>query len=429
LSDIPLRARRFKGITSFSGVEQVLERALPMVKVSVGSLSLPTRLATHRIVADDVRSPRNLPLRDMSHLDGFAVRSVDLASASESAPIPLKIQGIIGPGEVGGPLKPGAAVRIFTGGYLPEGADAVVPQEEALVEGGVVYVSTRVRALENVVPAGSDVRSGEVVARRGEALSASKVSLLEALGVYEVRVRAEPRVSILSFGDELTDDPLEAEAGKVLNTHAVLVSEMVKAMGCLVVGSRIVPDREGEVSRALDEALKSSDMVITIGGSSVGDIDLVATELQRRSEFFLQGLRLQPGRVGGVAVAGGKPVVMLPGLIHSALNVFNYIAAPILTHISGASLGQFIIEVEASMSESVELTRWIDFRRVVWVSLGRHGAGYAARPNIADASNISSIARSHGFVEVPPNKPRIDEGERVTVRIPLWLLRGVFTGA
>lgn len=360
----------------------------------------------------------------MSHVDGFAARSCDTERASEDSPVGLSVAGTVRPGESGGRIEAGQAFRIFTGGYLPEGADTVIPQEDVVAGGEVVYVTRPYATLENVVPSGSDVMRGQVIAKKGEVLAVTKASLLETLGVYEVTVSEAPRVSILSFGDELTDDPAEAERGKILNTHALTVSEMVRALCCDVVRMLIVPDKPEAVSDAISESVEDSHCILTIGGSSVGDIDLVGTELRRRSELFIQGLKLQPGRVGGVAVVDGKPVIMLPGLIHSTVNVFNYLAAPILAHILEMSLNQLVLNVEASMNESVELQRWLNFKRVVWVTLRIRGDGkYEAYPNVADASNISSISKSHGFIEVPPGKSFISLGERVSVRIPLWITR------
>lgn len=417
---------RFRGIQHFSDVESVLSQILPQLRVESEWMKLRTRLAVGRVLAADVYAPRDLPPFHMSHMDGFAVRSADLAGASERAPVSLVVEGSIGPGEHGRRLTPGSSFRIHTGGYLPEGSDSVVPQEDVSTDGKKIYVTRPYEPLENVVPAGSDVMRGQLVASRGEILTPVKASLLEALGVYWVDVRLPPRVSILSFGDELTDNPEEVGRGKILNTHAVVVSGMARALGCEVVRASIFRDRSEDVAEAIGGSLADSNCILTIGGSSVGDIDLVASELRRRSQIFIQGLKLHPGRVGGVALVQGRPVIMLPGLIHSTINVFNYLAAPILALMQGMNLSQLMLEVEAYMAEQVSFHRWIDFRKIVWVTLKREaGAKYLAYPNMADASNISSIARSHGFVEAAPNKTHLDSGEVVSVKIPLWVTRSI----
>lgn len=421
------REWRYRGISRFSEVEEVLSEATRRIAVKLGTVSLRPRYAVGRALAEDVFSRIDLPPFHMSHVDGFAARSSDLTLATEDAPVGLVVEGHIGPGESGGRVEPGRTYRIHTGGYLPEGADTVIPQEDVFTDGSKIYVSRPYRPFENVVPAGSDVRRGQLLARKGDVLSAAKASLFETLRIYEVSVHEAPRVTILSFGDELTDNPSEAESGKkILNTHAVLVSQMVRALGCELVGNAIVPDRPEAVGSAIDQGIRNSHCVLTIGGSSVGDIDLVGAELGRRAELFIQGLKLQPGRVGGVALIDGKPLVMLPGLIHSTVNVFNYLAAPILLYMLEASIEQFVLKVDAYLAEAVEFQRWIDFRRIVWVTLRRRdGEGYEARPNVADASNISSITYSHGFIEVPPNKMALAKGEKVVVRIPLWLTRSI----
>jgi len=426
LSDTSLRGRRYKKISEFREVEEVLAEVIPRIRVKPAVVTKRTRSAVGCILASNVYARRDLPPLPMSHVDGFAARSIDLRNASEDAPVGLLVEGSVGPGESGMKIGPGRVFRIHTGGYLPEGADTVIPQEDVFTDGSRIYVTRPYTPSENVVPAGSDVRRGQLMAGKGEALSPAKASLLETLGVYEVSVREGLRVSILSFGDELTDNPAEAERGKILNTHAVLVSEMARALCCDIVRAQIVPDRPEAVVAAIEEGIETSHLVLTIGGSSVGDIDLVGAELDRRSELFIQGLKLQPGRVGGIALIDGKPVVVLPGLIHSTVNVFNYLAAPVIAHMLETSLEQFIITVSARMAEPVELRRWLDFKRIVWVTLKRiDGGGYEANPNVADASNVSSIAHSHGFIEVPPNKPLITRGDNVAVRIPLWITRGI----
>ncbi len=427
MSDASPRDWRYRRISKFREVEEVLAETTRRISVKLGTVNLMPRYTVGRVLAEDVFAPIDLPPFHMSHVDGFAARSSDLTGASEEAPVGLIVEGHIGPGEHGGRIGPGRTYRIHTGGYLPEGADTVVPQEDVFTDGSMIYVSRPYRPFENVVPAGSDVRRGQLLARKGDVLSAAKASLFETLRVYEVSVREAPRVTILSFGDELTDNPAEAESGKkILNTHAVLVSQMVRALGCELVGNDIVPDRSEAIGAAIDQGLKNSHCVLTIGGSSVGDIDLVGAELGKRAEFFIQGLKLQPGRVGGVALIGGKPLIMLPGLIHSTVNVFNYLAAPVLLHMLEANLEQFVIKVDAYLAETVEFQRWIDFKRIVWVTLKRRdGEGHEAHPNVADASNISSITYSHGFIEVPPNKSVIAKGERVVVRIPLWITRSI----
>ncbi len=382
-----------------------------------------TRDAVGLVLARDAVAPRNHPPLDMSHMDGFAVRSADIVEASEKTPVFLKVVGSIGPGRRYDKIEEGWAVRIHTGGYLPEGADTVIRQEDvAIVVGDRIGVTRTYEPLENVVPAGSEVREGEVLARRGEVLGPVMSSLLETLGVTFVEVKSPVRVAILSIGDELTDDPAQVREGKILNTHGHLIHHMLGRLFCEPLKPVIVPDDPDRIRAALMDAVVESDCVLTIGGSSVGDIDFLAAELKRVSELFIQGVKLQPGRVGGVAVISGKPLVMLPGLIHSTLNVFNYLAAPILATLTGTRVEQFFLTVKALLDKEIYFPKRRNFKRIVWVSLSLRKGEYLARPNIADASSIRSIATSHGYIELPPNIERIGAGEVVDVRIPLYLM-------
>jgi molybdenum cofactor synthesis domain-containing protein len=412
----------YRAITDFREIGEVLEEIRARVRPLVRTVSMRTRDAVGMVVARGVMAPRDHPPLHMSHMDGFAVRSTDIRDASEERPVFLRVVGSIGPGQTSEFLEKGCAVRIHTGGYLPEGADAVIRQEEiAIADSEKIGVTRPIEPMENVVPAGSEVREGEVLVRSGEILGPAMASLLETLGIAIVEVRAPVRVAIVSFGDELTEDPEEVQRGKLLNSHAYLVYHMVKRLFCDPMKPIIVPDDPGQIREATTRLLSSSDCVLTIGGSSVGDIDLVSAELKRLAELFMQGIKLQPGRVGGAAVIDGKPLIMLPGLIHSTVNVFNYLAAPILAHLGGTNIEQFMLRVRAYLDSEIHFPKRRNFVRVVWVTLSRRGDAYYARPNISDASSIRSIAESHGYVEVPPMVVDLKAGQPVEVKIPLWL--------
>jgi molybdenum cofactor synthesis domain-containing protein len=413
----------YRAVTVFREISEVLAEASAKVKPLDRVISMRTRDAVGLILARDVVAPSDHPPLDMSHMDGFAVRSADTIGASEKEPVFLKVVGSIGPGGRHGKIDEGLAVRIHTGGYLPQGADTVIRQEDVdLVVGDKIVVTRKYEPLENVVQAGSEVREGEILARRGEVLGPVMASLLETLGVTSVEVESPVRVAIISIGDELTDDPAKVREGKILNTHGHLIYHMLGRLFCEPLKPVIVPDDPDRIRAALMDAVRESDCVLTIGGSSVGDIDFLAAELKRVAELFIQGVKLQPGRVGGVAVISGKPLVMLPGLIHSTLNVFNYLAVPILATLTGTKIEQFFLKVKALLDSEINFPKRRNFKRIVWVSLSLRKGGYLARPNIADASNIRSIAISHGYVELPPDVERIGAGELVDVRIPLYLL-------
>ncbi|MDW8043283.1 MAG: molybdopterin molybdenumtransferase MoeA, partial [Nitrososphaerota archaeon] len=171
-----MRHSAHRRIERFHDLEWVLAQVRSRVRPISEAERLRPLAAVGRVIAEDVRAPSDRPTHDMSHMDGYAVRSSDLLGASGERPVVLRVDGFTGPNERGPPLGPGCARRILTGGYLPEGADAVIPQEEVVVEEGRVAIHRPVRPFEHVDRKGSDVTSGTLVARAGEVLTPVKAA-------------------------------------------------------------------------------------------------------------------------------------------------------------------------------------------------------------------------------------------------------------
>lgn len=305
---------------------------------------------------------------------------------------------------------------------MPEGADAVIPQEEVVIEGDYVLVLRPVKPREHVDRTGSDLKRGATVLTRGEVISPVKAALLESLGVRSVSVMTPPVVGVMSFGSELTDDPEKADEGRVLNTHAPMLVSMLSKLPCRPLYLGLVPDYVDAAMSSLKRALDQADMVLTVGGSSVSELDVVPRALVELSEFFVQGLRLQPGRVGGAAVVRGKPVVVLPALVHSTINVLNELGVPVLTHLASAKLNQFFSLSRAVLSEPISFHKWIDFLKVVWVSVSHHSGQLSCRPHVTESSVFSSVAFSDGYLLIEPDVDRVDAGTEVLIKRPLWML-------
>ncbi|MEN3047449.1 MAG: molybdopterin molybdotransferase MoeA [Candidatus Caldarchaeales archaeon] len=416
-----MRHAAHRRIERFHELDWVLNQVRSRVRPIAETESIRPLAAVRRVLAEDVAAPSDRPPHDMSHMDGYAVRSSDLIGASAERPAVLRVDGFTGPNERGPPLGPGCARRILTGGYLPEGADAVVPQEEVEVEEGRVLVHRPARPFEHVDRRASDVTSGTIVARAGEVLTPVKAALLESLGLRSVRAVRLPEVGVLSFGSELTDDPGEAAEGKVLNTHAPMVVSVLGRLPCRPRYLGLVPDDPVAARSSIAEALRRSDMVLTIGGSSVSELDVVPAVLSEVSEFFVQGLKMQPGRVGGAAVVDGKPVVVLPALIHSTVNVLNELGLPVLAHLASAKPEEFYATKVARLSEPVEFHKWVDFVKVLWVSLSDSEGMPSCRPRLSESSVFSSIAFSDGYVLVGPGVERLEAGAEVLVKRPVWM--------
>ncbi|MEM4297750.1 MAG: molybdopterin molybdotransferase MoeA, partial [Nitrososphaerota archaeon] len=405
---------------SYTPVVEAQEILLTHVHPINRTESISVLDAIGRVAATTIKSPKDIPPWDSSHMDGFAVRHTDLAGASEEKPVRLGIVGTVRPGtEPQLRLGPGEAARILTGAYLPEGADTVVPQEEVVVEDGWAIFTRRPEAGEFIDRKGFDLSRGEEIVNRGQVLRPADATLLAHVGVWYVDVVKRPVVAIMAVGDELTDDPRQVEKGKIFNTHSHLLKHLVMASGCVPLYIGIQPDELGAVGQAVRKALNEADLLLTIAGSSVSEKDVssqVFTELG--AEYFVHGLRLQPGRVGGFALVGGRPAVLLPGLIMSTLNVFMFLAYPLIRHLQGLEPRIYHRRVMASLAETVRFRKYHDFKKVVWVKLRDDGESVTCHPRLGESSGMSIPARTDGFIVAEPGVAQLWEGEKVWVNLP-----------
>ncbi|MEI7704890.1 MAG: molybdopterin molybdotransferase MoeA, partial [Deltaproteobacteria bacterium] len=258
---------------------KVLESSGP-----VGSERIPLAAAWGRVLAVSARAARAVPAHDCSAMDGYAVRQADLAGSVE-----LVVRSVIYAGDMpGAPLAPGEAVRIFTGAPLPDGADSVVQEESTEARGGRVLVRHGVRRGENVREAGEDVaREGEALPA-GTRLGARQVALLTAVGCEEVEVRRRVRVAILSTGDEVVK-------GRTPDSNGTALAGLLEECGFAVTRSA-VEDEAGALRAALERALAGADALVTVGGVSVGERDLVPGSLRAiGAEIRVHGVPMKPG--------------------------------------------------------------------------------------------------------------------------------------
>lgn len=410
-----------KGITKFTEIDDALSQLISSTSYTPRIVTARPVLSIGRPLANDILSPVDRPPYNMSHVDGFAFRSIDSSIATEVSPVKLKIVSAIKPSKTSRPIASGEAAKIYTGGYLPLGADTVAPIEEVEIKGDDLLIFRRYQPFENVDKIGSDVRRGEILSVRGEILTSTKAAFLEALGIFKINIIAKPLVGILTFGDELTDNPDEVKEGKILNFLSPLVEHMLRNLGCDVKYYGIIPDDVEIAKKRLMEAHQECDVLITIGGSSVSEIDVASIALKESSDIFLRGLKLQPGRVGGFAILRGKPIIILPGLIHSTINVFNYLAAPLICHMQGINYQSMIDKFDAILCQELILTKWKEFRRIVWVKLSQREGRPVIIPRHGQSSLISLISLSDGYIEVSPGIERLNAQEIIRVYRPVWL--------
>ena len=313
-------------------VEQALDEILSRVR-PLGTERVEVLGALGRILAEPIVSRRVIPPWPNSSMDGYALRADDTREDG----VELTVVGRVAAGALPArALRLGEAMRIFTGAPLPDGADAVVPQEDVTADGDRVRVPARVERGAFVRPVGEDVRAGDVVLEAGHRVGPAEVGLLATLGYARVVVGRRPRVAVLSTGDELADLGREPEGGQVPNTNTYsLMAQVLEAGGepvNLGVARDDVDAIEGRVRWGM-----AADVVVSSAGVSVGELDLVREALVRcGAELHLWQVSMRPGKPITFGSLRGRPVFGLPGNPVSAMVTFEVFVRPALLQMAGA---------------------------------------------------------------------------------------------
>jgi molybdopterin molybdotransferase len=369
-----------------------------------------------RVPAEAVPAPHDLPGFARSTVDGYAVRAADTYGASEGMPSYLEVTGAVAMGRAPeGAVAPGTAVAMPTGGVIPEGADAVVMVEhtqEAMA--GTIEVVRPAAPGDGLVRADEDAAEGTELVPADRALRAQDLGLLAAAGVTDVRVRARPRVAIVSTGDEVVD-PATAElgAGQVRDATAVALAALVRDAGGEPDPCGIVPDDHDALAAVLGDAVASSDVVVVSAGSSVGARDETAAVVAGLGKpgIWAHGIALRPGKPTLLADCGGVPVIGLPGNPRSALVVFRLVGMPVVRLVGGVTRPPAEASTRARLERDVPSAAGrLD---IVQVAV-RDGV---ASPLFGASALLSILSAADGYVVVPDEATGLQAGTEVDVTL------------
>jgi molybdopterin molybdotransferase len=293
---------------------------------------VPVGRALGRVTAEAIRSSMDVPPTDNSAVDGYAIGSVDIPAAGHAE---LIVVAELAAGSVyHETVRPGQALRIMTGAPMPAGADTVYPQEIVDRQGARVRVPPIDKGA-NVRERGEDVRAGDVVVPAGTVLRPQELGVAASLGLAQVLVRQRPRVAVLSTGDEVAEPGSERKPGQIYDSNRFALASLVEAAGAEVTDHGIVPDVSAELHRRLRDAAESADVVLTSGGVSVGDYDLVKAVLQETGSIDFWQVAMQPGRPIAVGKIGATPFFGLPGNPVACMLTFHLFVRPALFKLLG----------------------------------------------------------------------------------------------
>jgi molybdopterin molybdotransferase len=396
---------------------QALDRLLSHLPANPSPENVGTVSALGRVTAAPVTAPHALPVFPRSTVDGYAVIAADTHGASDTLPAYLRVIGEVLMGAAAGfELRRGCCALIHTGGMLPRGADAVVMVEHTqTVRTGEVEILRSLAEGENVIKAGEDVLAGQEVLPDGVRLRPAEIGGLMALGVTQVAVARQPRVGIISSGDELVPPYLQPGPGQVRDINAYTLRALVEQVGGMPILYGIQPDRAAELLAAARQALQECDVVVITAGSSASTRDLTAEVIHALGEpgILVHGVNVRPGKPTILAVCAGKTVIGLPGNPVSALVIASLFVIPVLEVLLG--LRQHLPRPGVSAALALNLPSQAGREDWVPVRLVESPEGYLAEPVFGKSNLIFTLARADGLIRIPAEANGLPAGARVEV--------------
>jgi len=380
----------------------ILSRAAPISRSEEVDLASSLK----RVLAENQYVPADVPPSDNSAVDGYAVRHMD-GRPGTYLPVSVRIPAGMAPKV----LQPGTSARIFTGSEIPEGADAVVMQENVRRSGDEILIQASVAAGQNIRKRGQDLTQGDLALVKGTILRPQEMGLLASMGIQRIRVQSKLRVAILTTGDELVDPGQPLAPGQIYNTNRFTLLGLLTEAGCEVTLCETLEDTRGATRKALERAVAGADLIITSGGVSVGEEDHVRAVLEETGSLSLWRLAIKPGKPLAFGELAGTPVIGLPGNPAAVLVTFMVVAMPFIRKSQGRThilpVGERIRAEFAATDVSV---------RREFVRARKETSGTDVRvvmfPN-QSSGVLSSTCWASGLAVVPENL-RVARGDLVT---------------
>jgi molybdopterin molybdotransferase len=393
------------------------DEALQLVLENVAQLGVertPVFDALGRVLAEPVRSARDIPGFDNSAMDGYAVKAADVVGAGDSTPVRLRVLGTVAAGAMpAAPVESGTAMRTMTGAPIAQGADAIVPVEHTRAVGDCVEILSAPEPRSFIRPRGEDLREGELVMDPGKRLGAADIGMLASLGRSMIDVFRQPRVAIISTGDELVDVDETPSGAQIVNSNAYSLAGAVKEAAGLPVILKVARDRPEEIRERFTEAL-AFDAVLSTGGVSVGQFDHVKAVLDDLGMLTIfHGVAQRPGRPLKFGLVNGRPIFGLPGNPVSTLVCFYLYVRPALLKMGARrdiGLARALVRCAVDIRTARNLTEFVRVR------INRDGGEVYATPTGNQGSGIlSSLSRADALLIGPADEIVLKAGSQATV--------------
>lgn len=373
----------------------------------VEKIRVDVRKAIGYVLAEDIKAKYDRPEIDISHVDGFAVRSEDLSIASTYLPAKLRIVKNIDPRKASSyVLSRGETVFVETGYPIPPNADAVIPIEYVKIIGDHILVDKPVYRYYHVFRRGSDYRAGETVFIHGTYISPLIVKTLLDLGYEEVIVYRKPRIAIYSIGDELVDRAYRPGSGYLPASTRYLEEYVLKYYGAEIIESRIIPDEPSIIAENVTSVLNNVDLVITIGGVSMGPRDHSWLTLYKtlKPKIWWRGVKIFPGRSNSGLIINGKLVINQPGLHQSSISTLILIITPILNYLQGRVLKPEYPCFEVCLENDIYFNKYLDHYKIGFLRVSNGKAYFLSSPG---SYHLKPVVSSNAFIVVEPGIERI----------------------
>jgi molybdopterin molybdotransferase len=401
---------RLRGFQKLTPIENALQLFFDSLRIErLNYVITPLHEALNRVLAEGIIAEEDIPRFDRSAVDGYAVKAENTFEASQFKPKTLQI---IDDDEVG----ENQAKQVWTGNPIPKGADAVVMLENVNRVGSEIEVWIPVTPSENVSKKGEDIQKGEVAVKAGTRLKPQHLGLIATLGIVEVKVVERPRIGILATGNELAEIGDKRRKDQIIEVNRLILSALCRELEAEPIDLGISKDDVEEILEKTKKGLEGADIVITTGGTSVGVSDLVPEVIEKigRPCIIVHGIAMRPAMPTALAIADGKPIIILPGNPVAAMIGFEVFARPLICRMLGLEKEErrLVIKAKTTKRVSTVLGRKTFVRVRV---LQRFGEFFAEPISTRGSSLISTMTKANGYVVVPENREGLEKGEVVSV--------------